>query len=68
MARRQRKPHQPTKDFIRFNNAVGRAVPAGKVIHVILDDYPAHRHAKLRRWLTRHPHLTLASPTPHAPG
>ena len=48
----QRHRHQ---EFIRFLNAVERAVPAGKVIHVILDNYAAHKHAKVRRWLTRHP-------------
>ena len=33
--------------------------PAGKVIHVILDNYAAHKHAKVRRWLTRHPRWTF---------
>ena len=48
----QRHRHQ---EFLRFLNAVEGAVPAGKVIHVILDNYAAHKHAKVRRWLTRHP-------------
>jgi transposase len=48
----QRHRHQ---EFLRFLNAVERAVPAGKVIHVILDNYAAHKHAKVRRWLTQHP-------------
>ena len=48
----QRHRHQ---EFIRFLNAVERTVPAGKVIHVILDNYAAHKHAKVRRRLTRHP-------------
>ena len=48
----QRHRHQ---EFLRFLNAVERAVPAGKVIHVILDNYAAHKHGKVRRWLTRHP-------------
>ena len=30
-------------------------MPAGKVIHVILDNYAAHKHPKVRAWLTRHP-------------
>jgi transposase len=30
-------------------------VPAGKVIHVVLDNYAAHKHAKVRRWLSRRP-------------
>jgi len=47
----QRHRHQ---EFIRFLNAVERAVPAGKAIRVGLDNYAAHKHAKVRRWLTRH--------------
>jgi transposase len=48
----QRHRHQ---EFIRFLGAIERAVPAGKVIHVILDNYAAHKHARVRRWLIRHP-------------
>ena len=49
---RQRHRHQ---EFIRVLNAIERTVPAGKLIHVILDNYGAHKQAKVRRWLTRHP-------------
>jgi transposase len=48
----QRHRHQ---EFIRFLNAVERTVPAGKLIHVVLDNYGAHKQAKVRQWLTRHP-------------
>jgi len=48
----QRHRHQ---EFIRFLNGVERAVPAGKMIHVILDNYGAHKQAKVRQWLVRHP-------------
>jgi transposase len=48
----QRHRHQ---EFIRFLNAVERAVPAGRLIHAILDNYAAHKHPKVLRWLARHP-------------
>jgi transposase len=48
----QRHRHQ---EFIRFLNAVEASVPAGKVVHVILDNYAAHKHPKVRTWLARHP-------------
>jgi transposase len=48
----QRHRHQ---EFIRFLNAIEAEVPAGKLVHVILDNYAAHKHAKVRRWLARHP-------------
>ncbi|MGI9449329.1 MAG: IS630 family transposase [Geminicoccaceae bacterium] len=48
----QKHRHQ---EFIRFLNAVERGVPAGKVIHVILDNYGTHKHPKVMAWLERHP-------------
>ncbi|MGI9506451.1 MAG: IS630 family transposase [Geminicoccaceae bacterium] len=48
----QRHRHQ---EFIRFLNAVEREVPAGKVIHVVLDNYRTHKHPKVMAWLERHP-------------
>ena len=48
----QRHRHQ---EFIRFLNAIERAVPPGKMIHAIVDNYGTHRHPKVRAWLARHP-------------
>jgi transposase len=48
----QRHRHQ---EFIRFLNAVEREVPAGKVIHAVLDNSAAHKHPNVRKWLARHP-------------
>jgi transposase len=39
----QRHRHQ---EFIRFLNAVEAAVPAGKLVHVILDNYATHKHPR----------------------
>src|SRR5918995_4474582 len=47
------------QEFIRFLGAIERAVPAGKVIHVILDNYAAHKHPKVLAWLARHPRWTF---------
>src|SRR5215212_6203240 len=43
------------REFLRFLNQVEAAVPAGKLIHAILDDYGTHKHPKVRDWLVRHP-------------
>src|SRR5260370_41396194 len=48
-----------------------REVPAGKIVHAILDNYGAHKHHKVRAWLGRHPrflfHYTpTSSPRLHA--
>ena len=47
------------QEFIRFLNAVEAAVPAGKLVHVIPDNYGTHKHPKVRAWLTRHPRFTF---------
>jgi transposase len=52
----QRHRHQ---EFIRFLNAVERAVPAGKLGHAIVDNYATHTHPKVRAWLARHPRWTF---------
>jgi hypothetical protein len=33
-------------EFIRFLNDVERQVPAGKLIHAVLDNYATHKHPK----------------------
>src|SRR4051812_21996664 len=52
----QRHRHQ---EFVRFLNAVEAAVPAGKLVHAILDNYAAHKHPKVWAWLERHPRWTF---------
>ena len=52
----QRHRHQ---EFIRFLNRIERDIPADKAIHAIVDNYAAHKHEKVRAWLTRHPRWTL---------
>jgi DDE superfamily endonuclease len=42
-------------EFIRFLNAVEREVPAGELIHAVLDNYATHKHPKVLAWLSRHP-------------
>ena len=52
----QRHRHQ---QFIRFLNAIEAEVPAGKVVHVILDNYAVHKHPKVMQWLGRHPRFVF---------
>ena len=52
----QRHRHQ---EFIRFLNTVEAAIPAGKLVHAIADNYAAHKHPKVRAWLARHPRWTF---------
>jgi transposase len=52
----QRHRHQK---FIRFLNQVEAQVPAGKIIHAIVDNYATHKHPKVHAWLARHPRWTF---------
>src|SRR5205809_5366704 len=36
-----------------------RQVPAGKLIHAVLDNYATHKHPKVLAWLARHPRWTF---------
>ena len=47
------------QEFIRFLNTIERAVPAGKLIHAIADNYATHKHPKVVAWLKRHPRWTF---------
>ena len=46
-------------EFIRFLNAVEREIPAGQLIHTVLDNYATHKHPKVLAWLARHPRWTF---------
>src|SRR6476659_4589329 len=52
----QRHRHQ---EFLRFLNRLEREIRAGKVVHVILDNYATHKHPKVLAWLARHPRWTF---------
>jgi transposase len=52
----QRHRHQ---EFIRFLNTIEARVPAGKLIHAIVDNYATHKHPKVRAWLARHRRWTF---------
>src|SRR5215207_3796554 len=52
----KRHRHQ---EFIRFLNLIDSRVSKKKTIHIILDNYAAHKHPKVRQWLRRHPRFTF---------
>jgi transposase len=47
------------EEFIRFLNEVERAVPSGKRIEAVVDNYATHKHPKVKAWLKRHPRWTF---------
>lgn len=47
----QRRRHQ---EWIRFLRLLDEATPVGKELHLIANNYAAHKHPKVERWLKRH--------------
>jgi transposase len=50
----QHKARHRHQEFIAFLNQIERDIPKDKPVHVILDNYAAHKHQAVRTWLTRH--------------
>jgi transposase len=48
----QRHRHQ---EWLKFLRLIDVATPAEKQIYLIADNYATHKHAKVQRWLKRHP-------------
>jgi hypothetical protein len=61
----QRHRHQ---EFLRFLNRLERDIPAGKLVHVILDNYGSHKHPKSERGWRVIRAGSSTSPQPRHPG
>jgi transposase len=48
-------PRHRHQEFIRFLNQIDQQTPSDLAIHLILDNYGTHKHAKVKRWLEKHP-------------
>jgi len=46
-------------EFIRFLNIIDARVPKNKAVHVIIDNYAAHKHPKVLQWITKHPRFVF---------
>jgi transposase len=47
------------QEFRRFLNLINRSVPEDLDVHVVVDNYAAHKTPEIHRWLLRHPRFTL---------
>jgi transposase len=52
-------PRHRAEEFIKFLNLINRSVPDTLAVHVIVDNYSAHKTPAVQRWLVRHPRFTL---------
>lgn len=51
--------HHRHQEFIRFLNVLDARVPKRRAVHVIIDNYAAHKHPKVLDWLARHPRFVF---------
>ena len=53
-----RKRHRH-EEFLSFLRLIDREVPAELDIHLVLDNYATHKHAKVKQWLAARPRFNL---------
>ena len=52
-------PRHRNGEFRAFLQQLDRATPAGLALHLIVDNYGTHTHAKVQQWLAKHPRFHL---------
>ena len=52
-------PRHRHTEFLKFLKTINAEVLAGLEIHLVLDNYSTHKHAKVKAWLARHPRFHL---------
>jgi transposase len=51
-------PRHRHQEFLRFLKKVAAAYP-GRELHVVCDNYSAHKHPEVKAWLAANPRVTL---------
>jgi len=52
-------PRHRHQEFIRFLKKIDAETPAELDLHLIVDNYSTHKHARVQSWLGRHPRFHL---------
>ena len=52
-------PRHRHQEWIQFLGMIEERTPPGKQIHLIIDNYSAHKHAAVRQWLSEHPRFHI---------
>ena len=48
-------PKHRHEEFLKFLATIDREVPGDLEVHLILDNYATHKHAKVKEWVKKHP-------------
>jgi transposase len=63
------KPRHRHSEFLAFLRQIDRAYPGtpeAGTLHLIMDNYAAHKHPKVRAWLAEHPRIHVHFTPTHA--
>jgi transposase len=52
-------PRHRHQEFIRFLKRIDAETPPGLNLHLIVDNYGTHKHARVKSWLARHPRFHM---------
>lgn len=55
----QCKPRHRHQEFLQFLKHIDENVPPDLEVHLIVDNYATHKHAKVKAWLAKHPRYHL---------
>ena len=55
----QCQPRHRHQEWLKFLQQLDRETPADRDLHLILDNYATHKHAKVKKWLAKHPRFHL---------
>ena len=55
----QCKPRHRHQEFLQFLRHIEAQVPSHLDLHLVVDNYATHKHAKVKQWLARHPRFHL---------
>lgn len=47
------------QEWLKFLQLIDAQTPADRELHLILDNYATHKHARVQKWLARHPRFHL---------
>ena len=53
------EPNHTHVEWLRFLNQIDKETPRDQQIHLIIDNYATHKHAKVKEWTDRHPRFVV---------
>ena len=52
-------PRHRHQEYLKFLDHLDGQTPADRDVHLIVDNYATHKHAKVEAWLKKHPRFTV---------